>query len=187
MEDTDSAARQSLGQLILAPALISLAVTIFRLAGELAHWSRGCSREASSPSWHVSSSGPRVEVRTRIRERKAYLTLILFRGPPTSKAMSAALARFSISVENRLLAAHGTQCPIDALGIARDDGEVGFSRVVGLRAALFPIPHSSKRDSEAGGKFLLGRREGAAKCFDTLAGVDSELRSPGPPRCHRGG
>ena len=40
MEDTDSAARQSLGQLILAPALISLAVTIFRLAGELAHWSQ---------------------------------------------------------------------------------------------------------------------------------------------------
>lgn len=40
MEDTDSAARQSLGQLILAPALISFAVTIFRLAGELAHWSQ---------------------------------------------------------------------------------------------------------------------------------------------------
>ncbi len=40
MEDTDSAARQSLGQLVLVPGLISLAVTIFRLAGELAHWSQ---------------------------------------------------------------------------------------------------------------------------------------------------
>lgn len=40
MEDTDSAARQSLGQLILVPALITLAVTLLRLAGELAHWSQ---------------------------------------------------------------------------------------------------------------------------------------------------
>jgi len=42
--------------------------------------------------------------------------------------------------ETRPLAAHGMQCSLDALGIARDDGEVGFSRLVGLRAALFPIP-----------------------------------------------
>jgi len=69
--------------------------------------------------------------------------------------------------EIRLLAAHGMQCPLDALGIARDDGEVGFGRLVGLRAALFPIPQSSKRDSESCGKFLLGQREGAAKRFDT--------------------
>ncbi len=40
MEDTDSAARQSLGQLIPVPALITLAVTLLRLAGELAHWSQ---------------------------------------------------------------------------------------------------------------------------------------------------
>jgi len=45
-------------------------------------------------------------------------------------------------VKIRLLAAHGMQCPLDALGIARDDGEVGFSRLVGLRTALFPIPQS---------------------------------------------
>jgi len=64
-------------------------------------------------------------------------------------------------VEIRLLAAHGVQCPLDASGTARDDGEVGFSRLVGLRAALFPIPQSSKRDSEACGKFLLGQSEGA--------------------------
>ena len=59
------------------------------------------------------------------------------------------------------------QCPLDASGIARDDGEVGFGRLVGLRSALFPIPQSSKRDSESSGKFLLGQREGAAKRFDT--------------------
>jgi len=40
MEHSDSSRRQSLGQFILAPALISLAVTILRLAGELAHWSQ---------------------------------------------------------------------------------------------------------------------------------------------------
>jgi hypothetical protein len=66
--------------------------------------------------------------------------------------------RFLISMEIRLLAAHGMQCPLDGLGIARDDGEVGFSRLVGLRAALFPIPQSSKRDSESRGKFLLGEK-----------------------------
>jgi hypothetical protein len=36
------------------------------------------------------------------------------------------------------------QCTLDALGIARDDGEVGLSRLVGLHSALFPIPQSSK-------------------------------------------
>lgn len=40
MEHTDSPARQSIGQLIPVPALISLGVTILRLAGELAHWSQ---------------------------------------------------------------------------------------------------------------------------------------------------
>jgi hypothetical protein len=35
------------------------------------------------------------------------------------------------------------QCPLDTFGIARDDGEEGFSRLVRLRAALFPIPPSS--------------------------------------------
>ncbi|MGD0222256.1 MAG: hypothetical protein ABSF71_07950 [Terriglobia bacterium] len=40
MEGTHSATRQSLGQLILVPALITLAVTFLRLAGELAHWSQ---------------------------------------------------------------------------------------------------------------------------------------------------
>jgi hypothetical protein len=65
-------------------------------------------------------------------------------------------------VEIHLLAAHGMQCPLDASGIAGDDGEVGFSRLVGLRAALFPIPQSPKRDSESCGKFLPGQREGAA-------------------------
>jgi len=65
-------------------------------------------------------------------------------------------------VELLLLAARGMQCPLDTSGIARDDGEVGFGRLVGLRAALFPIPQSSKRDFEACGKFLLGQHEGAA-------------------------
>ena len=65
-------------------------------------------------------------------------------------------------MEIHLLAARGMQCPLDALGIARDDGEVGFSRLVGLRAALFPIPQSPKRDSESCGKFPLSQREGAA-------------------------
>ena len=40
MEQTDSVARRSIKQLIFVPALISLAVTIIRLAGELAHWSQ---------------------------------------------------------------------------------------------------------------------------------------------------
>ena len=44
--------------------------------------------------------------------------------------------------------------------IARDGGEVGFSRLIGLRAARHPIPQSSKTDSESRGKFLLGRPEG---------------------------
>ncbi len=32
------------------------------------------------------------------------------------------------------------QRALDPLGIARDDGEVGFGRLVWLRTALFPIP-----------------------------------------------
>ena len=51
-------------------------------------------------------------------------------GSPTSKSTSAPPATsqsFSITAETRLLAAHGMQCPLDALGIARDDGEVGFT------------------------------------------------------------
>jgi hypothetical protein len=36
--DTDSSTRQSIRQLILVPSLITLVVTILRLAGELAHW-----------------------------------------------------------------------------------------------------------------------------------------------------
>jgi hypothetical protein len=39
MTPTDSAARQSTWQLIFVPAIISLGVTLFRLVGELAHWS----------------------------------------------------------------------------------------------------------------------------------------------------
>jgi len=34
--------------------------------------------------------------------------------------------RFPMSVETGLLAARGMQCPLDASGIARNDGEVGF-------------------------------------------------------------
>jgi len=41
--------------------------------------------------------------------------------------------------DERSLAWHRLQCPLDTLGIARDDGEVGFSWLVRLRAALFPI------------------------------------------------
>lgn len=37
---TDSDARFSIGRLILVPALITLAVTLLRLTGELQHWSR---------------------------------------------------------------------------------------------------------------------------------------------------
>ena len=40
MQPTDSPARQSIAHLILAPALVSLAVSILRLAGELADWSQ---------------------------------------------------------------------------------------------------------------------------------------------------
>jgi hypothetical protein len=61
------------------------------------------------------------------------------------------------------LAAPGAQCPLDTFGIARDDGEIGLSRLVGLRAALFPIPQSGKRDVVARRKFLLGKRQGAAE------------------------
>ena len=38
MPDTASTTRQSIRQLILVPSLLTLAVTILRLAGELAHW-----------------------------------------------------------------------------------------------------------------------------------------------------
>jgi len=39
MTETTSSARVSIGRLILAPALISLAITLIRLIGELQHWS----------------------------------------------------------------------------------------------------------------------------------------------------
>ncbi len=58
------------------------------------------------------------------------------------------------------------QCPLDSFGIVRDDGDVGFSRLIRLRAALFPIPQSSERDVVARGKFLLSWREGAAEYLD---------------------
>src|ERR1700674_4019202 len=61
---------------------------------------------------------------------------------------------------------HRMQCPVDTFGIARDDGEVGFCRLVRLGAALFPIPQSAERDVVARGKFLLSQREGAAEGFD---------------------
>ena len=56
--------------------------------------------------------------------------------------------------------------------VALGQSEVGFSRLIGLRAALFPIPQSSKRDFGSCGKFFLGQREGAAKrhqCFSYTA------------------
>ena len=71
----------------------------------------------------------------------------------------------------RQLAGHGMQCPLDSFGVARDDSEVGFSRLVGLRAALFPIPQSAKRDVVARGKFLLGQRQGAAEGLDARYGT----------------
>src|ERR1700692_4042496 len=58
------------------------------------------------------------------------------------------------------------QCPSDTLGIARNDDEVGFSRLVWLGAALFPIPQSGKRDVVARSKLLLGQREGATEGLD---------------------
>jgi len=63
------------------------------------------------------------------------------------------------------------QCPLDAVGIARDDGEIGFGRLVWLRASLFPIPQSAKRDVVARGKLLLGQREGAAESLDARNGA----------------
>jgi len=40
MGQLDTSARQSIRTLILAPAILSLAITLFRLVGELAHWSQ---------------------------------------------------------------------------------------------------------------------------------------------------
>ena len=47
------------------------------------------------------------------------------------------------------------QRPLDAFGIARDDSEVSSSRLIRLRAALFPIPQSAKGDVVARGKIFL--------------------------------
>jgi hypothetical protein len=63
------------------------------------------------------------------------------------------------------------QCSLDAFGIARDDGQVGFSRLVGLRAALFPIAQGAKWDVVARGEFLLGERQGAAEGLDARYGT----------------
>ena len=60
------------------------------------------------------------------------------------------------------LAGHGVQRPLDTLGIARYDGEVGFDRLARLRTALLPIPKSAQRNVLARGKLLLSQREGAA-------------------------
>ncbi len=61
----------------------------------------------------------------------------------------------------------GMHCSFDTLGIAGDDGEVGFGRLVGLRTALFPIPQSAQRDVVAQGKLLLRQRETAAEGLNT--------------------
>ena len=63
------------------------------------------------------------------------------------------------------------QRPLDTFGIARDDGEVGFGRLVRLRTALFPIPQSAERDVVAHGKLLLSQREGAAECLNAWHGT----------------
>ena len=55
------------------------------------------------------------------------------------------------------------QRPLDAFGIARDDSEVSSSRLIRLRAALFPIPQSAKGDVVARGKIFLRQRESAAE------------------------
>jgi hypothetical protein len=73
------------------------------------------------------------------------------RGPPQDDSSSGQLA------------GRRMQCPLDTFGIAREDSEVGFSRLVGLRAALFSIPQSAKRDVVGRGEFLLGQRQGADK------------------------
>jgi hypothetical protein len=36
------------------------------------------------------------------------------------------------------------QCALDTFGIARDDDEIGFSWLIRLGAALFPIPQSAE-------------------------------------------
>ena len=93
-------------------------------------------------------------------------------------AHSAALRFSDLAVVSsfRQLAAHRLQCPLDTFGIARNDGEVGFGRLVRLRAALFPIPQSAKWDAVARGKFPLsqrkgvqGRQSGASSC-DNIKG-----------------
>ena len=86
--------------------------------------------------------------------------------PPCRWLAQSAALRFSelaIVSSFRELAAHRLQCTLDTFGIARDNGEVGSSRLVGLRATLFPIPQSAERDVVARGKLLLGQREGADK------------------------
>ncbi len=60
---------------------------------------------------------------------------------------------------------------LDTFGIARDDGEVGSGWLVRLRAALFPIPHSAKRDVVARGKLPLGQSEGAAEGLNARNGT----------------
>ena len=68
------------------------------------------------------------------------------------------------------------QCPLDTFGIARDDGEVSFGRLVRLRTALLPIPQSAQRDVVAQGKLLLRQREGAAEGLNAWHGA----QLPGP-------
>jgi hypothetical protein len=51
MTDADSSARQSIKQLILVPAIITLVVTLLRLLGELCHW---------STAWFTTDMGPSI-------------------------------------------------------------------------------------------------------------------------------
>lgn len=71
----------------------------------------------------------------------------------------------------RQLAGHRRQCPLDTFGIAGNDSEVGFCRLVRLRTALFPIPQSAKRDVVARGELFLGLSEGAAEGLDARNGT----------------
>ncbi len=67
-----------------------------------------------------------------------------------------------VSASRRLLASHRMQRPLDAFGIARNDGEVSPCRLVRFRSALFPVPQGAERDVVACREFLLRKTQGTA-------------------------
>jgi hypothetical protein len=126
------------------------------LAGELSgagRFARFCVRKMRLPvrKWlpEQSSLGRASELRLEYRHRTD--------ASPTRTRRQLAGRGFGHFWGGQRLARLCLEGPSHAFGVARDHGEIGARRLVGLGAALLPIAQGAERDATARGEFFLRR------------------------------